>query len=105
MRYFNDLEVASALHVPQLEAQKESVMNIKAILASLVLASSSAAMAAPSVIVSATARGSIGTPSHSTTVVRDRRDAPSAYTRANRSRRDIGSIRHGPSGPVVRCGN
>ena len=43
-------------------------MNIKAIIASLVLASSSAAMAAPSVTVSATARGSYETP-----VVRDHR--------------------------------
>ena len=48
-------------------------MNIKAIIASLVLGSSSAAMAAPSITISATAHGSIGTPSHSTTVVRDRR--------------------------------
>jgi hypothetical protein len=48
-------------------------MNIKAIIASLVLGSSSAAMAAPSITISATARGSIGTPSHGTTVVRDHR--------------------------------
>src|SRR5215475_9283928 len=45
-------------------------MSIKAIIASLVLASSSAAMAAPSVTVSA--RASIGAPSH-VTVIRDRR--------------------------------
>jgi hypothetical protein len=43
-------------------------LNIKAIIASLVLASSSAAVAAPSVTVSATARGSYETP-----VVRDHR--------------------------------
>jgi hypothetical protein len=43
-------------------------MNIKAIIASLVLGSSSAAMAAPSVTVSATARGSYEAP-----VVRDHR--------------------------------
>jgi hypothetical protein len=43
-------------------------MNIKAIIASLVLGSSSAAMAAPSVTISATARGSIGT-----TIVRNHR--------------------------------
>jgi hypothetical protein len=50
-------------------------MNIKAIIASLVLGSSSAAIAAPSVTISATARGSIGTPSYgtSTTIVRDHR--------------------------------
>ena len=47
-------------------------MSIKAIIASLVLASSSAAMAAPGVTISATARGSFGTPSH-VTVIRDRR--------------------------------
>ena len=47
-------------------------MSIKAIIASLVLASSSAAMAAPSVTISATARASIGTPLR-TTIVRDRR--------------------------------
>lgn len=51
-------------------------MNIKAIIASLVLGSSSVAMASPSVTVSATAQGSYGT-----TVVRDHRihdssDAP-----------------------------
>jgi hypothetical protein len=44
-------------------------MNIKAIIASLVLGSSSVAMAAPSVTVTATAQGSYGT-----TVVRDHRD-------------------------------
>jgi len=44
-------------------------MNTKAIIASLVLGSSSVAMAAPSVTVSATAQGSYGT-----TVVRDHRD-------------------------------
>ena len=44
-------------------------MNIKAIIASLVLGSSSVAMAAPSVTVSATAQGSYGT-----TIVRDHRD-------------------------------
>jgi hypothetical protein len=48
-------------------------MNIKAIIASLVLGSSSAAIAAPSITISATARGSIGTPSYGTTIVRDRR--------------------------------
>jgi len=47
-------------------------MSIKAIIASLVLASSSAAMAAPSVTISATARASIRTPVR-TTIVRDRR--------------------------------
>ena len=50
-------------------------MNIKAIIASLVLGSSSVAMAAPSVTISATARGSIGTASYGTTIVRDRRYA------------------------------
>ena len=43
-------------------------MNIKAIIASLVLGSSSIAMASPSVTVSATAQGSYGTQ-----VVRDHR--------------------------------
>ena len=47
-------------------------MNIKAIIASLVLGSSSAAMAAPSVSFSATAHGSIGTASYGT-IVRDQR--------------------------------
>ena len=46
-------------------------MNIKAIIASLVLGSSSVAMASPSVTVSATAQGSYGT-----TVVRDHRVDP-----------------------------
>src|SRR5262249_23233701 len=59
---------------PLLEAcakkpQTKTVMNIKAIIASLVLGSSSVAMAAPSVTVSATAQGSYGT-----TIVRDHRD-------------------------------
>jgi len=44
-------------------------MNIKAIIASLVLGSSSVAMATPSVTVSAAAQGSYGT-----TIVRDHRD-------------------------------
>jgi hypothetical protein len=44
-------------------------MNIKAIIASLVLGSSSVAMAAPSVTVTATVQGSYGT-----TIVRDHRD-------------------------------
>jgi hypothetical protein len=48
-------------------------MNIKAFIASLVLGSSSAALAAASITISATARGSIGTPSYGTTVVRDHR--------------------------------
>jgi hypothetical protein len=47
---------------------KETVMNIKAIIASLVLGSSSIAMASPSVTLSATAQGA-----YSTTVVRDHR--------------------------------
>ena len=46
-------------------------MNIKAIIASLVLGSSSVAMAAPSVTVSATAEGS-----YDTAIVRDHRNAP-----------------------------
>jgi len=46
-------------------------MNLKAIIASLVLGSSSVAMAAPSVTVSATVRGGFGT-----TVVRDRHQSP-----------------------------
>jgi hypothetical protein len=50
---------------------KETVMNIKAIIASLVLGSSSIAMASPSVTVSANAQASYGT------VVRDHR-APAA---------------------------
>lgn len=45
-------------------------MNLKAIIASLVLGSSSAAMAAPTVTF--TARGSIGNTSYGTTVVRNR---------------------------------
>ena len=49
-------------------------MNLKAIIASLVLGSSSIAMASPSVTISATAQGTYGTP-----VVRDHRfDAPVA---------------------------
>jgi hypothetical protein len=47
---------------------KENVMNLKAIIASLVLGSSSVAMAAPSVTVSATVHGGYGS-----TVVRDHR--------------------------------
>jgi hypothetical protein len=49
-------------------------MNIKAIIASLVLGSSSVAMATPSVTVSATAQGSYGT-----TFVRDHRDNDNDY--------------------------
>jgi hypothetical protein len=45
-------------------------MNIKAIIASLVVGSSSAAMAAPSVTISA--HGTIGNTSYATTVVRNR---------------------------------
>ena len=47
-------------------------MNIKAIIASLVVGSSSAAMAAPSVTISASAHGTIGNTSYATTVVRNR---------------------------------
>jgi hypothetical protein len=46
------------------------VMNLKAIIATLALGSSSAAMAAPSVTISA--RGTIGNTSYATTVVRNR---------------------------------
>jgi hypothetical protein len=49
-------------------------MNLKAIIASLVLGSSSLAAASPSVTFSASAHGSYGTGSYGTTVVRDRLD-------------------------------
>ena len=49
-------------------------MNIKALIASLVLGSSSVAMAAPGISVSATAQGSYGTP-----IVRDHRDLGREY--------------------------
>jgi hypothetical protein len=64
--------MASALQYPCSKLagfmQRKPVMNIKAIIASLVLGSSSVAMAAPGVSVSATVQGSYGT-----TVVRDHR--------------------------------
>lgn len=52
-------------------------MNLKAIIASLVVGSSSAAMAAPSVTISA--HGTIGNTSYATTVARNRPD-PITYT-------------------------
>jgi hypothetical protein len=58
--------MASALHYVGSKLTKEIAMNIKAALASLVLGSSSVAMAAPAVTV--TAHGSLGTPA-----VRDHR--------------------------------
>ena len=60
-------------------------MNIKAIIASLVLGSSSAAMAAPSVTVSATVRGS-----NTTTVVRDHRVDDSRRYDNDNDRRYVG---------------
>jgi hypothetical protein len=62
--------MAPPLHYPGSKPtkSKETVMNIKAIIASLVLGSSSIAMASPSVTFSANAQGSYGT-----TVVRDHR--------------------------------
>jgi hypothetical protein len=62
------LEVASALHYLGSKATRTNVMNTKALIASLVLGSSSVAMAAPGIAVTASARASIGT-----TVVRDHR--------------------------------
>src|ERR1043166_9528636 len=54
--------------IPPRKPTRKTVMNIKAIIASLVLGSSSIAMASPGVTVSATAHGSYGTQ-----VVRDHR--------------------------------
>jgi hypothetical protein len=62
------LEVASALHYLGSKATRTNVMNTKALIASLVLGSSSVAMAAPGIAVTASARASVGT-----TVVRDHR--------------------------------
>jgi hypothetical protein len=58
--------VAPELHYVRLVSHKEIAMNLKAIIASLVLGSSSVALAAPSVTVSATVHGG-----HGTTVVRE----------------------------------
>jgi hypothetical protein len=71
-----------AAAIPRLVINKEPVMNIKTIIASLILGSSSVALASPSVSFSATASGSYTAP-HSTTVVRDHRfDPPTqVYTR------------------------
>ena len=65
--------MASVLHYPgskQTAVTKETVMNIKAIIASLVLGSSSIAMASPGVTFSATAQAQ---GAYGTTVVRDHR--------------------------------
>jgi hypothetical protein len=68
--------MAPELHYVRLVSHKEIVMNLKVIIASLVLGSSSVAIAAPSVTVSATVHGGYGTTvvreGHGTTVVRDR---------------------------------
>jgi hypothetical protein len=67
--------MASALHYLGSKVTKENVMNTKAIIASLVLGSSSVALASPGVTISASARTSYGT-----TVVRDHRAEPDCET-------------------------
>jgi hypothetical protein len=65
---FQPVRCGTGAALSRLVANKENVMNLKAIIASLVLGSSSAAMAAPAVTFSANIQ-----PSYSATVVRDHR--------------------------------